>query len=85
MRAVARDLFRAVAPEDNFFLQIEHAHADLQAVEDVAVSLGIAKGWHSRLQEFCWFVHRQKTALALQRRRNREFFVTKSGEKAGLR
>ena len=57
---VAGDLFGAVAPEDNFFLQVEHAHADLQAVEDVAVSIGIAKGWHSWRKECCWFLHRQK-------------------------
>jgi hypothetical protein len=44
---VAGDLFGAVAPEDDFFLQVDYAHADLQAVEDIAISLGIGKGRHS--------------------------------------
>jgi len=43
---IARYLLRAVAPEDDFLVQIEHAHADLQAIEDVAVNLGILKSRH---------------------------------------
>src|ERR1700693_4876117 len=43
---IAGDLFGAVAPEDNFFLQIEHTDADLQAVENVAANVGIVKGQH---------------------------------------
>src|SRR6266446_3902711 len=43
---IACDLFRAVAPKNNFFLQIEHTHADSQPIEDVAVGLRILKGWH---------------------------------------
>src|SRR5580692_9767704 len=38
--------FRAVAPEDGFLLRIERADPDLQAIEDVAVDLGILKGRH---------------------------------------
>src|SRR4029077_15157442 len=33
---VAGDLFGAIAPEDDFFLQVDYAHPDLEAVEDVA-------------------------------------------------
>jgi len=43
---ITSDVFSAIAPEDDLLLQVEHAHADLQAVEDVAVSIGIVKGWH---------------------------------------
>jgi hypothetical protein len=41
---IARDLFRAVTPEDNFVLQIKHAHSDLQAIEDVAANIRIGEG-----------------------------------------
>jgi hypothetical protein len=41
---IARDLFRAIAPEDNLLLQIEHAYTDLQAVEGVAIDFRILKG-----------------------------------------
>src|SRR5258706_16322567 len=67
---IAGDLFSAIAPENNFVLKIEHAHADLQAVEDIAVGLGISKGWHGGWAQCCCFVHRQK-CRALQRRRGR--------------
>ena len=43
---IACYLFRAVAPEDNFLMQIKHADADLQAIEDVAVDLRIFKVRH---------------------------------------
>ena len=57
---IAGDLFGAVAPEDNFFLQVDYAHADLQAVEDGAVGLGILKSWHDGCAGMLLFVHRQK-------------------------
>ena len=38
------DVFCAVAPERNLFLQINYADTDLQLVEDVAVDLGIFEG-----------------------------------------
>jgi hypothetical protein len=38
------DVFCAVAPERNLFLQINYADTDLQPVEDVAVDLGIFEG-----------------------------------------
>jgi hypothetical protein len=43
---ITSNLFGAVAPEDDLLLQVENAYADLQAVEDVAVSIGVAKGRH---------------------------------------
>jgi hypothetical protein len=43
---VTGGVFGTVAPEDDLSLQVENAHADLQAIEDVAVSIGIAEGWH---------------------------------------
>jgi hypothetical protein len=43
---IARYLFRAVAPEDDFLMQIKHADADLQAIEDVAIDLRIFKVRH---------------------------------------
>jgi hypothetical protein len=65
---VTGDVFGAVAPEDNLFLQVEHAHADLQAVEDVAVSIGIAKGWHGGVEVLlAYFIGRNR--FWLQRRR----------------
>ena len=45
---VARQLFRAVTPKDNFFLEIEHADTYLQAIEYVAANVGIVEGWHRR-------------------------------------
>jgi hypothetical protein len=45
---ITRDLLRAIAPEDNFSLQVEHTHAELQAIEDVAVNLRVLKGWHGK-------------------------------------
>jgi hypothetical protein len=44
---IARNLFRAIAPENNLSLQVEHARADLQTIKDIAVSLRIFKGWHA--------------------------------------
>src|SRR5580658_10498230 len=43
---IAGDLFGTVAPEDDFLLQIEDDDADLQAIQDVAVDLGIFKVRH---------------------------------------
>jgi len=43
---IPRNVRRAITPENNFLLQIEHAHADLQAVQDVAINVRILKGWH---------------------------------------
>jgi hypothetical protein len=43
---IASYFFRAVVPEDDFLLQIEHTDPDLQAIEDVAVDRGILKGRH---------------------------------------
>jgi hypothetical protein len=43
---IAGYLLRSVAPENNFLVQIKHADADLQAVEDVAVNLRILKVRH---------------------------------------
>jgi hypothetical protein len=40
---ISRDLLRAVTPEDNCFLEIEHAHTELQAVEYVAAYIGIVE------------------------------------------
>jgi len=42
----AGDLFGSIAPEDNFFLQIDYADANLQAIEYVAVDVGILEGRH---------------------------------------
>jgi len=39
---IARDLFRAVTPEDNFVLQIKNAHSDLQTIEHVGANIRIA-------------------------------------------
>ncbi|MGA8527821.1 MAG: hypothetical protein WA654_00410 [Candidatus Sulfotelmatobacter sp.] len=77
---VTGDVFGAVAPEDNFFLQVEHAHADLQAIEDVAVGIGIAKGWHvgAGILLVC---SSAENGLGF-RGENRESCYLKSGEKA---
>lgn len=40
---IASYFFRAVAPEDDF-LRIEHTEPDFEAIEDVALDLGILKG-----------------------------------------
>jgi hypothetical protein len=42
---IASYFSRAVAPEDDF-LRIEHTEPDFEAIEDVAVDLGILKGRH---------------------------------------
>src|ERR1700678_1218576 len=43
---IAGDLLGPVAPKDNLFLQVEHAHADLEAIENVAASFGTLEGRH---------------------------------------
>jgi hypothetical protein len=43
---VACDLVRAVAPENNFPVQIEKADPDFEHIEDVGVNLGILKPWY---------------------------------------
>ena len=56
---IACELFRTVAPEDDFLLQIEHAYADLQLVEDVAVHFGILKSRHSDGNNAALFIGRK--------------------------
>ena len=48
---ISGDVFRAIAPENNFLLQIEHTHPDLQTVKDVAVDIGILKCRHDDSKE----------------------------------
>src|SRR5208283_855011 len=57
---VARDLLRAVAPENNLALEIENTDANLQAVEDVTVNVGVLESCHgARPNARCLF-HRQR-------------------------
>jgi hypothetical protein len=37
----------AVAPENDLFLQVDHADSDLQALQKASTNLGILKGRHS--------------------------------------
>jgi hypothetical protein len=39
--------FCAVAPENDLFLKIDHADANLQALQKASTNLGILKGRHS--------------------------------------
>ena len=83
---IARDFFRAVAPEHNFFLQVKHAHADLQPIEDVAIRLGISKGWHGARTAMPLISTSAKIPRTPEARglcRNREFFA-KAALKAGI-
>ena len=63
-----------------FCLQVEHAHADLESIEDVAVGIGIAKGWHvgAGILLVC---SSAENGLGF-RGENRESCYLKSGEKA---
>jgi hypothetical protein len=44
---VPRNPFGAVAPENNLFLEVDHADSDLQAFQKASANLRILKGRHS--------------------------------------
>src|SRR5208282_1891529 len=61
---VARDLLRAVAPENNLALEIENTDANLQAVEDVTVNVGVLESCHgARPNARCLFIGSAATLL----------------------
>src|SRR5271166_4321772 len=43
---IAGELLGAVAPEDDFSLQIEDAHADLEGIEYSPIRVWILESWH---------------------------------------
>jgi hypothetical protein len=51
---IAGDRFRAIAPENNFSLQVEHAHADLQAVKDIGERGPVKSRQMPELQRLRW-------------------------------
>src|ERR1700719_954498 len=50
---ISGNLLGAVAPENNLSFQIKHTDTDLEAIEYVAVNLGILKKWHGRCEVDC--------------------------------
>jgi hypothetical protein len=51
--------FGAIAPENDFFLEVDHADSDLQALQKASTNLGILKGRHSLIDsEALEYLHR---------------------------